>query len=245
MSGKVAISLNIHKIIALQGVVLAVLLLGNMAGIYITYFTSHHEIYTVTLLVKLFNFDFERNLPTVFSSCILLFSGFLLHYIALHEKKPSRPYKDWLLLAVIFYYLAIDEAISLHEILIHPVRKIGTTGIFFWAWVIPYGLALLVFILYYLRFLRKLPAVVAKGFIIAGVIYVAGAIGFEMWGAHIYTTHNETLTFSYALVATVEELLEMLGILYFIRVLLYYIECSYGGLRIKFSIDHNKPENIL
>ena len=65
-----------------------------------------------------FNMDREFNIPTLFSSTIMLACAYILNEIKkVSEKLPS---KDWRLLSKIFIFLAIDEFFQIHEIFIMP-----------------------------------------------------------------------------------------------------------------------------
>jgi hypothetical protein len=91
--------------------------------------------------VAFFYLDEEINIPTFFSSCLLLFAALLLFVISLLEKyhSPNRLIY-WQILAVIFLLMAIDEFTSLHEKIISPLRRYlggGRLGIFYFAWIIP------------------------------------------------------------------------------------------------------------
>jgi len=101
----------------------------------------------------------------------------------------------------------------------------------YYAWVIPYGIALMVFIITYIKFLMSLPKQIIILFVVSGAIFVAGAIGFELLGGRqhdLYGTNNLTYRFFY----TCEEFLEMLGIVIFIYTLLLYIAGQFKFLTI-------------
>ena len=96
--------------------------------------------------VPLFNLDGERNIPALFTALLLYLCSMLLGLIAYAQKKAGALYRYWLGLAFIFLFLALDEAAELHEMLIGPLRlMLDPSGFFYLAWVIPYGIGLLVF----------------------------------------------------------------------------------------------------
>ncbi|NER04564.1 MAG: hypothetical protein F6K17_19100, partial [Okeania sp. SIO3C4] len=88
---------------------------------------------------------------------------------------------------------------------------LNATGIFYYTWVIP-GLILVLTVLFiYLKFLQSLPRKIKYLFFLAGIFYVGGGIGMEMIGgyyAYLYDTKN----FFYEILVTIEEFLEMLGV---------------------------------
>ncbi len=224
------LSLEITPRVVLAGlsVFIVFLLLANLAVILLTFHFQYDDVHGLT---RLFNFSDEKNIPTLFSSLGLIFCAALLVVIAVMRKKSGSSYWPWSGLAVVFLFLSIDETASLHEKFTIPIREaLNTSGAFYFAWVIPYGVALLFLGLLYLRFLMSLPRRTIVLFIISGTIYVAGAMGLEMVGALRADTHGDDLI--YQLIVTCEEFLEMLGIIVFIYSLLAYIVEPFKQLKI-------------
>ena len=173
--------------------------------------------------VLLFRFDSEHNIPTLYSSFALIVSSILLAFIGSAHKRLGTAYLPWIGLAIIFLFLAIDESLSIHERFVRPVRDLfKTSGLLYFAWVIPYGIALIVFLIAYLKFLLDLPKRIMILFIISGSTFVSGAIGLEMLGGRYLELHG-TNNLIYSIFFTCEEFLEMLGIVIFIYTLLSYI----------------------
>ena len=207
------------------------LLLANVFGIAVTHYFDH----TLYGLISLFNFDTERNIPTLYSSIALLVASGLLLFIAATRKKLKLFYLSWAGLSLIFFFLAIDEISSIHELLIDPAREtFGATGLLYYAWVIPYGVGLLFFVFLYSRFLFRLPKEIMILFIVSGSIFVLGAIGFELIGGktaeHGVSMDNSMLV---SVLYTCEETLEMLGIALFIYTLLSYIVNHLDNVTVK------------
>jgi hypothetical protein len=65
-------------------------------------------------------------------------------------------------------------------------------------------------------------------FVAATALYIGGAMGMEMVGGFIITTKGMHPLF-YAIATTLEESLEMLGIVVFIHALMSYIKTYVGG----------------
>ncbi len=206
-------------ILAGLSVFIVFLLLANLAMILLTFHFQYDDVHGLT---RVFSFSDEKNIPTLFSSFGLIFCAALLGVIAVRRKKSGSSYLPWSGLAVVFLFLSIDETASLHEKFTIPIREaLNTTGLLYFAWVIPYGVALIFFGLLYSRFLIGLPRRTMVLFMISGTIYIAGAMGLEMVGALRAATHGDDLI--YQLIVTCEEFLEMLGIIVFIYSLLAYI----------------------
>ena len=132
-----------------------------------------------------------------------------------------------------FYYLAIDEVLEIHEKLSWIVQnRLNTTGILWFAWVIPYFLGAVLVFLIYARFLMGLENKIRNLFIISGAIFVIGAIGFELVESNIHFATRQLNT-KYYLLASCEEFMEMFGINLFIYALLYHIKNDTNTLNIK------------
>ena len=181
-------------------------------------------------LVFLFGLGAEQNVPTLYSSLALLVVAGLLLIIARHAK-TDRLY--WWVLCFAFVFLALDETCSFHEKLAKPVGdRLHTSGVFHYAWVIPYGIAALVFGIAFTRFLLRLPRRTAIRFVVAGAVFVTGAIGMEMVGGAVFE-QSGAKSWSYWGAQTMEEALEMLGVLVFLLGLADYISSELGGLTIR------------
>jgi hypothetical protein len=74
------------------------------------------------------------------------------------QRKTKNPYILWIILSIIFLFLSVDNISSIHERLATPTRYLlGTSGFLYYAWVIPYSMALCVFVPLYSKFLLSLP----------------------------------------------------------------------------------------
>jgi len=206
------------------------LVITNLIVIFSPSFTGKY------LANKLFNLDLEQNIPTFFSALNLLISSLLLFIIAVQRRADQkRDFYYWIGLSLIFIFLSVDEFSSIHEILINKVRDtLNTTGYLYFAWVIPYAIAVVTIGLIYLKFVISLPPGIRLQFILAGSIYIGGALGMEMVGSNQYAQGGAD-TSIYKLITTVEETLEILGIILFIRALLAYMELNWQGLHLRFG----------
>lgn len=187
-------------------------------------------------LVPMFNVDAEQNVPTMFSIFLLLLATALLMLIAVLKGREGSPYTSrWRLLAAGFLYMAFDEGARLHELFILPMRQLlgeRELGIFFFAWVIPFGLLVLLLAVYFARFVFSLPRRTAVNFVIAAVLFVGGALGMELVGGYYAELYGEDLT--YTGIATAEETMEMSGVILYIYALLQYIGEYYPSVGLRF-----------
>lgn len=190
---------------------------------YVKFTTGHDHVFG---LVRLFNLDGEANLPTLFSTLLLLSASMLLLCIGMHERRGNSPFATrWLLLATGFLFMAVDEAAMIHELFDSPTRRLmgdDASDAFLYAWVVPYTLLVVALLVYFIKFLLHLPAGTRARFCIAGAIYVAGALGLEFLEGVQAGAHGEASA-GYMVLNTIQELMEMSGTIIFIDALLGYI----------------------
>ncbi|WP_209402303.1 hypothetical protein [Pseudozobellia sp. WGM2] len=185
----------------------------------------------------LFDFNEETNIPTFYSSLTLLACSLLLYYI--YRSKILKDYsaKSWLMLSGVFLFLGIDEMASIHEqIMVLLQNSFEFTGVFYYAWIIPYGIAIIISAIVYLPFLWSLPKQIKALFILSACLFIGGAVGVEIIGGQhdeMYGKHNLT----YSLLYTIEELLEMIGVAIFLYALLVYIELYSGFENLKIKVE--------
>jgi hypothetical protein len=150
-----------------------------------------------------------------------------------HEPKGKRFY--WLGLTILFLFLALDEGTAIHEeVGTFLERYMEARGMLYFLWVVPYGIATLLLGLAYLKFVWELPKDTRVRFVVAGVIFLGGALGVEMLGAREADLHGyETVT--YCVLYSLEEMLEMLGIIIFIYALLSHLASEIGRLSLVFG----------
>jgi hypothetical protein len=191
------------------------------------------------ILDRALNVDREINVPTLFSALLLFACAVLLAQIA-RSRRGERYAWHWWILAGVFLFLALDEAVKIHErigILLH--LQYNTSGIFRWAWVIPYGAAIVLLTAAYLGFFLHLPARTRSLFFAAAALFIGGALGVEMIQArHFESVSGEPDLFYYSLV-TVEEFLEMTGAIVFIHALFEYPQgtpSTSGDLKESFAL---------
>lgn len=229
------ISLNSSAITRILGVVACFLILASIGGQFARFALGYP---TLKGVVPLFFVDTEQNIPTFFSVLLLLFSALLLVVITIINKKQRTPHlSKWVTLSFGFLYLAYDEAFQVHEQLIEPIRMLlgsHNLGIFYFSWVIP-GIILVLFLaLFFLRFLLDLPSKTRLQFLMATTFYIGGAIGLELIGGR-YADLNGVENLIYSMIVTIEESLEMTGIIVFIWALLKYCEDNCKAVLFQFG----------
>jgi hypothetical protein len=178
--------------------------------------------------------DRENTLPAWFSSLLLFTCAAALAVVwRIRVKCRGEFVWRWAVLAAAFLYLSLDESASLHEILIEPLRRrMGWGGILYFSWVVPGAVIVLGFGLSYLQFWWRLPRGIRGRVCTAAVLYVGGAMGMELVGgalADAYGLH----AMSYTIVMTIEESLEMVGLIVFLSALLELIRREAPSLSLQ------------
>jgi hypothetical protein len=198
---------------------------------------SHILKYSLGLLPGLFhwfNIDGEKNFPAAFASALLLLCAALLLLITVAKQTAQdSSARHWAGLVGVFSLLATDEWLSYHERVGEFIQtRLPASGVFHFAWIIA-GIAFVALIgLIYIRFLWRLPQRYRRLFLMAAGIYILGAIGMEMVAGYYADQQQQWSRTLWLAMTTVEEGLEMVGVLTFLYALLTYVQDSIGELNI-------------
>ena len=186
----------------------------------------YYKTHGIALLDFIFNLDEEHNIPSFYSFAQLVTAGVLLMIIALHASGEKLRYaSSWWLMVFLFFYIAVDELESIHERVDKYLREnFHTTGFFHFSWIIPAVILLLILGLILLKFVVNLPPLSRKRFLIAGSVYIVGAVGGDAVAGEYISIHGNGLGWPYVLEYHIEETMEMFGIAYFIYGLLLHIK---------------------
>ncbi len=182
-----------------------------------------------------FDLDQEANVPTFFSTMLLLFNCALFGFIAAARRRGRDAYACyWASLSLGFLFLALDEAAVLHEKLIEPLRNLfNASGIFYFAWVIFAIPIVLLLGLIYIRFLKYLPKSTMIGIVLGAGVYLSGTLGFELVGGWYANNYNENGPM-FDVLTTIEETLEMAGLILLAYTLLSYLRDHIQELKLRF-----------
>lgn len=213
--------------------VFALLLAAHGLGLVMHYGFGHGRVFG---LVPLFNMGNEHSVPTLFATLLLLASGFLFFVLFRAEDSSAYLRRVWLLLSLVFCFLAVDEYAVLHERLIGPVREgLGVGGVLHFAWVIPYAVGVAALAVFVLPAIWRLGWRYRLLFGASGVAYLGGAIGVEMLGGNYYQANNEQADLTYRLYQTVEETLEFLGVIILIHTLMTLLQSRVDSLTFQLA----------
>jgi len=166
--------------------------------------------------LDLFDVDTEANVPTWLSSALLLTSAFAAWLMAARVP-ASKQRRGFVVIGVLLAIVSADEFIAFHErcaaVLLKELDARGITRLWVWALgaVLVAGLAAML-----IPFFRALESrQLRSGLLISAVVYVVGALGFEVLGQHYAATHGWSDPI-YVTLCAIEELLEMCGPLLFL-----------------------------
>ena len=225
-----AIQLSPRRILITLLITSGLLLALSIWGQYLRYFQRFVDIRPwmelgLDILNHKFYMDAETNVPTWFNTALLLAISGILSGIGLAKMRTRDRYRfHWLGLAVLFLLMSLDEAATFHEMLITPMRQwLGLGGWFYFGWVIPGIVLILILGLTYIRFFVHLGPRVRLLLVLALLMYFAGALGAELFSGRLAAALGQR-NFTYAAVASLEEAVELIGASLVTYALLLYVQ---------------------
>jgi hypothetical protein len=182
---------------------------------------------------ELFNVDAEANPPTWFGSMMLFTAALLSLAVAGTRVGIERP--AWYLFAATLTLMSVDEAATLHEQAVSPLRDaLDTSGIFYFAWVL-IGIPFVIGMGVVLRPLfRSLTTVDKRNLMASGTLYFAGALGGEMVSG---LAADDQESVAYVLITHVEEGLEFFGA----ALLIYSLTSIIVSSSTSAALDSERP----
>jgi hypothetical protein len=183
------------------------------AGVLVEVLGAVYGLPTRSGIVPFLSMSYEGNVPTFYTAAILTLASLLHAFVAIAAKKANERFvTHWWVLSLGFAYIAVDEVFSFHEM---AGTFLNLSGVLYFSWVVPASIVVLVVGVSYIPFLRHLSPRTRNRFIIAGAIYVGGAVGMELplgYWTESHGSHN----LGYGLIDAIEETLEMVGVNLFI-----------------------------
>ncbi len=222
------------RLTRVHAVIIALLALAHFVSQWLHLVRGNDTVYG---LVDFFDLANEGNLPTFFSTWQLLLCAAVMAVIATARLAQRDRFRwHWVMLSLLTFYLAIDEAAQIHELLIRPMQELMprvATGLFYWAWVIPGMTGVVIAALAYLRFtFVALPRDIRWQLILAACLFVTGAIGVEMFEAAFFQKHGQQ-NMTYATFVLAEETLELIGELVALNALIRHWLRDIGPVRLE------------
>jgi len=185
-----------------------------------------------TFLYVLFDVHGEVTIPTWYASlllflCALALAGITAVKLRLHDRYRYH----WFGLALLFLAFSAEESADVHGAVSHKLQNSWQTdGIMTYPWVLPAAIFTLAVGLLYLPFLRHLDRRWQRLFLLAGGLFVGGALGLEAIEAVYDSAVGDD--FLYLMMVTLEETLEMVGAIVFLTALLSYLGTITSVIRI-------------
>lgn len=187
-------------------------------------------------IVVLFDLGSEGNLPTWFSSSMLLMNAVLAALIAGVALRRQAPFgARWAVIAFLMLYISADETIGIHEEINARLDSLGDlSGVFYYAWVAPAAVAVLALTIWYWPLVRSLPAPARQLTWAAAGSYVGGALGVELGLGQWTSVHGYT-NIGWGLINGAQEIGEMVGLGLYLMALLHLIAGPSPVLRVSFG----------
>jgi hypothetical protein len=221
-----AIRLEPARLVRALAAIAVLLSLAHVVLLVVRTSTGHDTIYG---LVRLFDLDREQSIPSFFSGCLFLLNALLFFLIA-RSAPRSASSAIWPVLPALFLFLAYDELFGIHEGLTKPLRAaLHTSGLLFYAWVVVYVPAVVLLVFAFLPVWRRLDRPVRAWLGLAAGTFLLGAVGIEMVGGAYRETVANNRDLTYGLLVTIEESLEMAGLIMLTHALLSLLKKQAGG----------------
>ena len=186
-------------------------------------------------LAGAFHLDHEKNIPSTYSAIKLVFAAlavFACISVDVKSKRArgllSRP-QLWLIIGSVLLLMGFDEYLTYHERLKSAIFELGimapgetTIAGYAWPWTV-YGAAFVLFVGVPVAFLTRRAfsrhRCLFRLLLLAGVVFVAGAIGFE--NLRVYSIHFHGAMAANVLVI-LEETCEMVAVSLVVFVFMRY-----------------------
>jgi hypothetical protein len=227
------INLTSRNLVILLSTITTLLLVAHLITITMPYLLGGFEHGLVRLLFSLFFLDGEGNVPAIFSTWLFLINAVIFLIVWKAARIAGDSPKIWPFLSSVFVFLAIDESISIHERLIDPLRQtLDTTGIFYYSWIIPYGIGVVLLSIFAAPVFWRMQKRIRFWFGLSAAIFLFAAIGMEMISGKYLVMMNEQKDIVWILMITLEELLEMAGLIILVYAQLMLLRIKYNGFLI-------------
>lgn len=209
------------------------LVLANAFWVLFAKITGHDAVFGIR---RLFLLDYEKTFPTFFSAMALLACAICAALIWRQEKSAKTSEASlWGFVALILGYMAVDEAVEVHELTIPIVAALWKNSPIQFGWVVPFGILAIVIAARLVPLWWRQPTDIRRDLFIAGVVYVGSAIGMEIvGGAYAKAVGTKGLDYDmiYQAIVMTEEAGEMIGVALLLRTLLGKLQQIGSGIAL-------------
>jgi hypothetical protein len=237
----VSITVSPRKVRNVLLLIVAAIAAAGLLTVLYVYLLADEELertYLQRAYFLLFDPRGELSLADWFSTLGLFACAVLAALITLITRARRGPYLlHWIVLSLILLLLSADEAVSFHQRASEVIRDhlLPHPGVVE-PWLYLAAALVLVYGLAYVRFVLDLPRQIRRLFVLAVAVFVAGAAGFELIeGILLNTVEPSKNNLRYALVATTEQFLEMLGIVIFAYALMLNLSSVEESVGVDFA----------
>lgn len=201
------------------------------------------------ILTRWLTLDAETSVSTWFSVALLLALAWAFAVVAVLHRAAGAPAGRYWLLAAVVLYLSVDESVSVHEEFGRVTGQfVSRAELGTFTWVVPGALLALAVGALLLRTARGLPPRLRRRLLVAGAVYLGAALLLEALSG----TTKEAVCASgacgeagvdapYTVVSTVEECLEMTGVLLALRAALLQLRLSAGAGGLHLALADDAP----
>ena len=233
---RVVIELPLKRLIVALGLGIAVLVTAGAAVSTLRIFFHHDHLMGLGPLLDL---DGERNLPTWFSSALLLVTSGVLAVMARPAGVPFR--RRWMLLSGVFLSLSLAQAVGLAEMTNARLRaRLPADPAVDVPWLVVGALVAAVVLWSQRALLARLPIETRHSFVLAGVVYLTGAVGLAALAAPFDAASGQA-TLLHAVLVLGEETLGMAGVTIFLIALVHYQSVGHGPVVVTFDDREREP----
>lgn len=186
--------------------------------------------------LPLFNLDQELSIPSIFSVRLFWICGILTYCIGRIKKNlKDSSSKYWTYMSFIFIILGFDEGSSIHEKTVKPIKmliRLDLPDYLKFAWVIPAIIVVLFLSIIFKKFIFALPQKSRKLLFLSLFLYLSGALFLEMFGSY-YSSNYGINNLSYNVIVTIEESLEIFGLILAIYSFIDFLEREHPKIIFK------------
>jgi len=230
------IAIRPRKFVVVLVIILAILILLSLAIDVTEELTGERNLFGFRE-----SFDLTRgpNISRFYNMLLLLIGALLLASIAQYHKNVRGAGSwMWAVMAVIFLTLALLKVTDFLSVTGLALDKLRVPWFTRGAVALPF---LFILVLYFGYFVYKLPGDVRGEVLLAAAVYLTGAVvldTFEWWNYADFMSGS----LYYDVLSTLEETLEMTGVIIFIHALLRYLERYVHQVRINITGQNAKIE---
>ncbi len=213
--------LDPRRLAKLFAFVISLIVVIGAAANYAVYNLAPDPDHPIADVLKRFDLGHEPSIPALYSATVMLMiSGMLVFFAYFDQSDGGRHRRAWLLLAVLFLCLGIDEVVMFHEMASSALERLNLSGPFYFSWIIPGAIFAATIGLLSVRFLWSLNVVTRRLMVLSGIVFLCGALGMEFIAGVIFSAaENEEAAIrsvAHVLIQAVEEGLEMAGMAIFL-----------------------------